>query len=119
MFRRAFSWKLAPNSAKGYDAEDGRGNKYEIKSRRLHRRNKSRQLSPIRNLDGFDLLAAVLFDEEYRVSRAALVPRAVVRERSKFVEYTNSYKFVLSDDVWNDACVQDITMELQRAESGI
>lgn len=65
------------------------------------------------------MLAAVLFDEEYRVSRAALVPRAVVRERSKFVEYTNSYKFVLSDDVWNDACVQDITMELQRAESGI
>ena len=33
-----------------------------IKGRRLHARNGSRQLSAIRDLDGFDMLAAVLFD---------------------------------------------------------
>ena len=60
-------------------------------------------MSAIRDFDGFDTLAAVLFEEQFRVSRAALIPRAVVRERANFVRHTNSYRFMLSDDVWKDS----------------
>ena len=119
LFCAAFSWQQAPNSERGFSASDGRGMRYQIKGRRLHPRNKSRQLSAIRDLDGFDTLAAVLFDDGYRVSRAALIPNTVVRERCKFVEYTNSHKFMLTDDVWNDGRVKDVTGELQATESGI
>ena len=42
-----------------------------------------RQLSAIRDVEGFDALAAVLFDHQYRVFRAALIPGVVVRERLK------------------------------------
>ena len=69
----------------------------------------------MRDLDSFDTLAAVLFDEEYGVVRAALIPGSVVRERCKFVEHTNSYKFMLTDDVWDDGRVTDVTGRL-RAE---
>ena len=82
LFCAAFSWQQAPNSEKGSSASDVHGMRYQIKGRRIHRRNKSRQLSAMRDLDGFDALAAVLFDEEYRVSRAALIPNEVVRARS-------------------------------------
>ena len=119
LFCAAFSWQQAPNSERGFSASDGRGMRYQIKGRRLHPRNKSRQLSAIRDLDGFDTLAAVLFDDGHRVSRAALIPNTVVRERCKFVEYTNSHKFMLTDDVWNDGRVKDVTGELQATESGI
>ena len=61
----------------------------------------------------------VLFDDRYRVSRAALIPREVVRERSKFVRYTNSHKFMLADEVWKDGHVKDVTKELQAAESRV
>lgn len=74
LFCRAFSWKQASNSQKGFDARDGDGKRYQIKGRHFHQRNKSRQLSAIRNFDGFDVLATVLFDGQYRVSRAALNP---------------------------------------------
>ena len=57
LFCRAFFWQQASNSEKGFDASDGDGKRYQIKGRRLHRRNKSRQLSAIRDLDGFDVLA--------------------------------------------------------------
>ena len=117
LFCRAFSWQQAANSEKGFDATDGDGKRYQIKGRRLHRRNKSRQVSAIRDLDGFDTLAAVLLDEQFRVSRAALIPRAVVGERAKFVRHTNSYKFMLSDDVWKDGRVRDVTGELRAAKS--
>ena len=114
--RRMYT-QQAPNSEKGFSARDGRGLRYQIKGRRLNRRNKARQLSAIRELDGFDTLAAVLFDEEYRVLRAALIPCAVVRERCKFVQHTNSHRFMLTDDVWDDGRGTDVTGELRAAES--
>ncbi len=119
LFCAAFSWQQAPNSEKGFSASDGRGVRYQIKGRRLHGRNKSRQLSAIRDLDGFNTLAAVLFDEEYRVLRAALIPNIVVRERCKFVQHTNSHKFMLTDDVWDDAQVKDATGELRAVATGV
>ena len=113
LFCQAFSWKLAPNSNKGFSATDSRGNRYQIKGRRPHQRNTSRQLSQMRNLESFDTLAAVLFDDKYAVKRAALIPGAVVHEQSKFVEHTNSYKFMLTDDVWDDEQVTDVTEKLR------
>lgn len=117
LFCSAFSWRQAGNSEKGFDATDAEGKRYQIKGRRHHRRNKSRQLSAIRDIDGFDVLAAVLFDDQFRVSRGALVPSEVVRERAKFVQHTNSHKFMLSNDVWNDGRVQDVTGDLRKAEA--
>ena len=119
LFCAAFSWQQAPNSEKGFSASDGRRVRYQIKGRRLHGRNKSRQLSAMRDLDGFNTLAAVLFDEEYRVLRAALIPNIVVRERCKFVQHTNSHKFMLTDDVWDDARVKDATGELRAVATGV
>ena len=119
LYCRAFCWQPAPNSEKGFSARDGRGMRFQIKGRRLHRRNRSRQLSAIRDLDGFDTLAGALFDDRYRVLRAALVPDGVVRERCKFVRHTNSYKLMLTDDVWDDGRVKDVTRELRSAESGV
>ncbi|MDE0058935.1 MAG: hypothetical protein OXI22_04190 [Defluviicoccus sp.] len=117
LFCRAYAWQKAPNSEKGFSASDCGSLRYRIKGRRLHRRNESRQLSAIRDLDGFDTLAAVLLDNEYRVLRAALIPGAIVRERCKFDRHTNSYNFMLTDDIWDDVRVMDATMKLRTVES--
>ena len=69
LFCAAFGWQQAANSVKGYDALDGAGIRYQVKGRRIHQRNKSRQLSAIRDLDGFDVLAVVLFDDDYQRQR--------------------------------------------------
>lgn len=117
LFCLAFGWEQAANSAKGYDALGPDGIRYQIKGRRIHRRNRSRQLSAIRDIDGdhFDILAAVLFDDEFSVIRAALVPRAIVKERSVYVGHTNSNKFVLRDEIWNASGVRDVTVEIAMA----
>jgi hypothetical protein len=71
-------------------------------------------LSAIRDLSGahFDFLAGVLFDEDYRIMRAALIPHAVAMERATFVERTNSHRFLLRDEIWNAPGVCDVTTEL-------
>ena len=116
LFCRAFDWKQEGNSAKAFDARGDDGTRYQIKGRRIHRRNKSRQLSAIRDLDGFDILAAVLFDDNYSVMRAALIPAAVAREQSKYIEHTNSHKFLLRDAIWDEPSVVDVTDKLRAVE---
>ncbi len=117
LFCRAYDWQRASNSEKGFSASDRDGERYLIRGRRHHPRNESRQLSAIRDLDGFDTLAAVLLDTDYRVLRAALISIAVVRERCRYVRHTNSYKFLLTDDIWDDARVADATERLRAIES--
>lgn len=95
LFCAAFGWKQAANSEKGFDATDTNGIRYQIKGRRILRRNPSRQLSAIRDLTGFDVLAAVLFDDNYNITRAALIPAAMVKEKAVYVGHTNSHKFIL------------------------
>ena len=116
LFCTAFRWSQAPNSKKGFDATNNEGTRFQIKGRRLHKRNTSRQLSAIRDLDGFDFLAAVLLDVDYRVTRAALIPVAVVRNRSTYIAHTNSQKFMLQEVVWDDPEVIDVTADLRALE---
>jgi hypothetical protein len=45
LFCTAFGWTQAGNSAKAFDATGDDGTRYQIKGRRIHRRNRSRRLS--------------------------------------------------------------------------
>jgi hypothetical protein len=80
LFCRLFGWKRAPNSMRDADATDAAEVRYQIKGRRLTPHNNSRQIGALRELlaQGFDVLAAVLFQEDYRILRAALTPHARV-----------------------------------------
>ena len=117
LFCTAFGWAQENNSAKAFDATGEDGTRYQIKGRRVHRRNGSRQMSAIRDPEGFDVLAAVLFDESYRVLRAALIPASVVRDHSRFIEHTNSHKFLLRDALWDVCGVVDVTEQLRSVEA--
>jgi hypothetical protein len=78
-------------------------------------------LSAIRNLEErhFDFLAGLLFNKDYSVYKAALIPHSVLlglkRERKhiSFQEHTNSHVFLLVEDIWEDPRVKDVTEKLR------
>jgi len=117
LFCCAFGWQQAPKSMRDVDATDN-GVRYQIKGRRPTERNKSRQLGALRDLRDhrFDFLAAVLFHEDFRVWKAALIPHARVVEHAKWVKRTNSWRFILGDAIWALPDVRDVTADLQQAE---
>lgn len=119
LFCRAFGWQPLSNSAKGADAEDRQGTRFQIKSRRLLGPHYSRQLSALRDLDKnrFDRLAAVLFEVDFTVLRAAIVPYDLVLSNSKHTEWTSSWRFELHDSVWSWPEVQDVTDTLLAAQA--
>jgi hypothetical protein len=92
---------------KSIDAVDAKGIRYQIKGRRLTPENRSRQLSPIRDIEKnpFDVLLAVFFNEDLDVQEIWSIPCEVVKEAS-FVARTNSTRFVLTKKRQNDPRVR-------------
>lgn len=93
LFVEAFVWTRVKNSVAGYDAVDAANIRYQVKSRRIHSPTTSRQLSALRNFSNapFDFLAGVLFNKDYSVMRAAIIPYNVIQAR--FSKHTNSSIF--------------------------
>jgi hypothetical protein len=115
LFAKAFSWTLEGNAQAGYDARDSSGQRIQIKCRRLTGRNPSRMLSAIRNLDKdpFDVLAAVLLNEQFDVQRAALIPVHIVRDKATHSAHVNARRFFLLDAIWALPGVSDVTDKLK------
>jgi hypothetical protein len=115
---RALRLTLNVGSTAGYDGVDPAGRRVEVKGRRMTPHNRSRQLSAIRGMEHrhFDALAGVLFNADFSVMRAALIPYERVKEHGTPDEHTNSWRFLLTDAVWTLPGVEDITAKLQEAE---
>lgn len=115
---QALKLKLNVSSTAGYDGTDRLGKKYEVKCRRITPHNSSRQLSAIRGMERrkFDFLVGVLFDSDFSVRRAALIPYRLVKKHSTFVKNTNSWKFFLRDSVWTLPGVKELTRQLRKVQ---
>lgn len=116
---KALGLVLVGGSHKGYDALSSDKRRYQIKCRRITAHNKSRQLSQMRNMQGdpFDFLVGVLFAHDFTVMRAAIVPISVVLEHAKYVAHTNSWRFLLRDEILAATGVEDITLKIQEAQA--
>ncbi len=121
LFCTAFSWSRSPPSSTDIDAVDSAGRRYQIKCRRITIKNPSRLLGALRRLPegNFDVLAGILFNEQFEVHRAALIPHAIVSQRSSYRADTNSWRFHLRDTVWAEAGVVDVTESLRAAAQSV
>ena len=115
---KAFNLTLASKSTKGYDAEDSKGKRYEIKGRRPTPENKSRQLSVIRELPKhhFHYLLGVVFDEDFTVKRACRMTAKAVERLAVHRSYVNGWIVQLRDEVWDLRGVEDVTQQLRAAQ---
>lgn len=113
--------EVLPQSNAGHDLVGRDGHRYEVKARRLSASPSCRQLSALRGLDAqkFDYLVGVLFNEDFTVNRAALIPWEVVMAKSTFVKHTNAWNFILTDDIWSLSGVEDIILEANQARRRI
>jgi hypothetical protein len=116
LFCRAFGWTRAKKAPSAADAMAQDGNLYRIRGCRINRPNASRQLTISDNLPKcrFDFLAVVLFESDYSIRQAALVPYAKVLEYSVFSAPLNNWIFQLYDHVWERPEVRDVTFELRQ-----
>lgn len=106
---------LETNSAKGFDATDSLGLRYQIKGRRITPENKSTQLCVIRNLDGkdFDFLIAVIFDKNWEVLYGAKIPHQSVLLLATSQQHANGHIMHLRPTVFDNPNIEDISHALR------
>lgn len=111
LLSETFGWSLEANSKAGFDAITQDDKKIQIKSRRVWAKNTSRQAGDIRNLDQhlFDELAGVVFDENYSVILAVIIPHYLVLEKALSITHSNSHRIYLRDDWVARDGVKDVT----------
>lgn len=117
---RAFGYERALSNSTGYDARDpSTMETFQVKARRLMATNASPQLGSLRGLDRdirpFDYLIGVLFDGDFTVRRAAVIPFVAVRSAVRPDAYVGGMRFVLRDSVWTLPGVSEITSDLRAA----
>jgi hypothetical protein len=102
-------------SNRSHDAIDASGARYQIKARWCPGTNRSKQLGAVRDLasNPFEFLVAVIFDGDFIVDYAAVIPLALVQQRSRYVARTNSHRLSFPRSVLGLPGVRDVTPDLQ------
>ena len=111
-------YALEHNSKKGYDAYDPKtGFRYQIKSRweRGAISVQSRELNVIRNYEDnqFDYLIIVIFDSNFGVKEAYMLPHDTIKPYAKYSKHQNGYLLVAKGAVLTDTTTKDITQDLR------
>ena len=106
--------ELATNSKKSWDVQLSDQTRIQVKGRVLGgaSRRGDRQLSTIRSWD-FDVLAVVLFNDDYSVFQAALVPASIARNLARHISHVNGDRVYATDDLMLAAGATDISEELR------
>src|SRR5436309_5684437 len=88
LVRMATKGELAPNAQRSWDVLTPAGQRLQVKARVVTNplARGERQLSVFRSWD-FDAAVVVLFDDDFRVWRAARLPTEVVRSAGQYREY--------------------------------
>lgn len=115
MVAKRMGLELVVNSKAGYDAISDTGVTFQIKGRRITPSNKSRQLSAIRNYEtkDFDWLVAVIFDQNFDILNAYLIPHEVIGEYCPHRDHVNGRVVVMSGPIVRDSRVTEISDRLQ------
>lgn len=117
---KSLNLKLQANSNKGFDGIGENGIRYQVKGRRLHPSNPSRQLSVIRDLDkkGFDFLIAILFNKDFTIHEAYKIPNELIGKYARYSTHQNGHILQLKGEILSAKGVECITEVLSNALAG-
>jgi hypothetical protein len=114
LVRVATGGELAPNSQKSWDVLTPEGERLQVKARVVPNPGTAgeRQLSVFRSWD-FDAAVVVLFDDEFRVWKAAKLEVSLVESVSRFVGHVKGYRVIANDALLERG--EDWTEKLRQA----
>ena len=110
LVQAAVGGDLAPNSQRSWDVLTPDGERLQVKARLVvdPARRSEREVSIFRSWD-FDAAVLVLFDDSFRVWRAARLPAALLQETGRWADYVRGWRVHAMDELldlgedWTDA----------------
>ena len=114
LFIRAFGWTAHPSTSSGPDAVSAKGSRIKIKGRRMLDPSDSLQMTALPDPAtwSFEWLAAVVFDWNYDVVRAAVIPVSHVGAVADHDDSTGERRFTFDVDTLCVPGIYDATARL-------
>jgi hypothetical protein len=115
LVQRATGGELAPNSQRSWDVLTADGERLQVKARVVTNPKAAgeRQLSVFRSWE-FDAALVVLFDDEFRVWRAARFPVDRLRDGARFSQHVRGFRILATDKLLDTG--EDWTQRLKAVE---
>jgi hypothetical protein len=112
LFCDAMRWRRGHQQSKDIDAVMEDGGLVQIKARRVTRGKHSRS-GIIRDRKGWDWVALAIFNEDFSLQRAVLVPRAITLRHLKWSDRQKGWYISLSSrGFWSETGLIDVTPRL-------
>ncbi len=112
LFCSALGWHREQNQAKDFDAITEKQEKVQIKARRMTREKDSMRSGVIRDKEGWDLIALAMFDADFMIKRAIIVPRQTVLRHMKWSKRQLGWYISLTQRFWREPDIVDVSKEL-------
>lgn len=113
---KAMALTPATSNTKGYDAMDGCGKRYQIKTR-IAVPGRAIQLGAVRDLKAADFILAVILSVEMQVVNAWLIPADVFERYARPSQHVNAWLLSLNKSVLSESRVKNIRdLFLQQTE---
>ena len=119
LFCRAMGWHREHHQGSSFDATTAEGARVQIKARRLTHERAAIRSGTIYDKDGFDLLAIAIFDPEFRIQQAVVVPRPVALDHLRWSVRQKGWFISLSRRFWSEPELIDVTGRLASCSAGI
>jgi hypothetical protein len=102
---------LETQAARGFDAKDSEGIRFQIKGRRVTALNGSVQMGVIRDIDKFhfDILIAVLFEENWDIRYVARMPHSAVESLANYSDHQRGHILHLRPNCFDHPTVENIS----------
>ena len=112
LFCGAMGWKRGDHQGKDIDAITANNERVQIKSRRMTRDKDSDRSGAIYDKEGFDLVAIAMFDPQFRIKRAIIIPRPIALAYLKWSSRQKGWYISLTKSFWKEARLIDVTARL-------
>lgn len=113
LFCAAMGWQREHHQGQDYDATTREGARVKIKARRLNRASPPIRSGSIHDKDGFDLIALALFDSEFRVEEAVVIPREIALRHLRWSQRQKAWYVSLSKAFWAEPDLDNVTAQLE------
>jgi hypothetical protein len=115
LFCGGLGWQREHNQGKDIDAIMKNGERVQIKARRLTRKNQSTRSGTIYDKQGWDWIALALFDTDFTIQKAILIPRKIALAHMKWSKRQQGWYISLTKTrFWKETTLIDVTPKLER-----
>jgi hypothetical protein len=112
LFCEAMQWERADKQAKTFDATTREKERVQIKARRITRGSDPTRSGTIRDKDGWDLIALVMFGANFSIKRAVIVPKQIALAHMKWSKRQQASYIALTNSFWASPDLIDVTDRL-------